>query len=118
MEDEGKRHHVRAVELLQRLNRLRVVLTGRSSDQRETGEGDDAVHQGLLRIQWVIEEGVDRLGKVKAAAEDRNDAGATELQFLDGGDVMRIVTCNDVAALQHQADHRSFAGFIGQVCAA
>ena len=29
LEDEGERHHVRAVELLQRLNRLGMVLTGR-----------------------------------------------------------------------------------------
>ena len=50
LEDEGKRHHVRTVELLQRLNRLGVVLTGRTADQRKTGEGDDAIHQGLLGV--------------------------------------------------------------------
>ena len=51
LENERKRHHVGTVELLQRLNRLGVVLTGRASNQRKTGEGDDAVHQRLLRIQ-------------------------------------------------------------------
>ena len=118
LEDEGKRHHVRTVELLQRLNRLGVVLTGRTSDQRKTGEGDDAVHQGLLGIQRVIEESVDRLGEVETAAEDRNHASATELQLLDGGHVMGIVTGDDVAALQHQTDHRPFAGFLRKVGAA
>ena len=117
LEDEGKRHHVGAVELFQRLNRLRVVLAGRTSDQRKTGEGDDAIHQGLLGIQRVVEESVDRLREVESTAEDRNHAGATELQFLDGGHVMRIVTGDDVAALENQADHRSFSGFLRQVCA-
>ena len=95
-----------------------MVLTGRTSDQRKTGEGDDAIHQGLLGIQRVVEESVDRLGEVETAAEDRNHASATELQLLDGGHVMGIVTGDDVAALQHQTDHRPFAGFLRKVGAA
>ena len=117
LEDQGQRHHVGAIELLEDLNCLGVVLASRAADQGEAGQGDHAIHEGLVGVQRVIEEGIDRLGEVQAAAEDGDDCGAPELQFLDDGDVVGLIAGDDVAALKHQADHGPFAGFVAQVLA-
>ena len=55
LEDQGQRHHVRAVELLEDLNRLGVVLASGAADQGEAGQGDHAIHEGLVGVQRVID---------------------------------------------------------------
>ena len=101
LEDKRQSHHVGAVELLQRLDRLGMILSGRATHQCKARQGNDAIHQRLLRVERVVEEGVDGLGEVQAAAEDRNHAGTAEFQLLNCGHVMGVITGDDVAALQH-----------------
>ncbi len=95
-----------------------MVLTGGTTHQSKAGQGDDSVHQWLLGVERVIEEGVHRLGEIQAPAEDRNHTGTAELQLLNGGHVVGVIAGDDVTALQHQADHRALACFVAEIRAA
>ena len=118
LEHQGQRHHVGAIQPLQGIDGLGVILSCGSSYQGETCEGDDAIHEWLFGIERVVKEGVDRLGEVETTAENRQHPRTAELQFLNDSHVMGIVTGDDVAALQHQANHRAFARFVAEVVSA
>ena len=118
LEHQRQGHHVGAVEALQRLDRLGVVLAGRAAHQGEAGEAHDPIHQGHLGVEGVVEEGIHRLGEIQAAAEHRNHGGAAVFQLLDHRHVVGLIAGHDVAALQHQADHRTLAGLLGEITAA
>ena len=118
LEHQRQRHHVRAIELLQHFDRLGVVLTGRAAHQSKTGQRHHAVDQRHVGIDRVIEEGVHRLGEVETAAEHRNHRGSAVFHLLNHRHVVGFIASDDVAALQHQADHGALAGFLREICAA
>ena len=115
LEYQRQRHHVGAIERFQRFHRLGMVLAGGPPHQRKAGERNHAIHDWQLRIEGVVEEGIHRFGEVEAAAEHRNNRGTSVFHFLDHGHVMGLIAGNDVAALQHQTDHRSPPRLIAEI---
>jgi hypothetical protein len=95
-----------------------VVLAGRAAHQGEAGKRHHAIDERHVGVDRVVEEGVHRLGEVEPAAEHWNHGGTAIFHFLDHSHVVGFIAGDDVAALQHQADHRALAGFLGEVFAA
>ena len=104
LEHQGQRHHVGAIEPLQGFDGLGVILASRPPYQGKTSQRYRGIHQCLVGVKRIKEEAVDRLGEIQAAAEHGHHASAAVFQFLDQRHVVGIVSGDDVAALQHQAD--------------
>ena len=92
-----------------------MILTGRPTHQGEACEGNDAIHEWFLWIQRIKEERIDGFGEVQTPAEDRDDPGATEFKFLNDGHIVGVITCDDVAALKNEPDHRAGASLFRQI---
>ena len=118
LKHQGQGHHVGAVQALQHLDGLGMVLAGGASDQGKTREAHHGINDGLVGVEGVLEEGIHRLGEVEAATEDGNHGGTAILELLNHRHVVGFIAGDDVAALQHQADHRTLACLIGELAAA
>mmetsp|Transcript_11005 Transcript_11005/g.26903 ORF Transcript_11005/g.26903 Transcript_11005/m.26903 type:complete len:312 (+) Transcript_11005:2848-3783(+) len=108
---EGQRHrdHVRHVELLQRVDRLRVVLASRATHEGEPGERQHGVDVRVLGngVEKVL---LDRDREVEAAGEDGDDLGAAGLELHHHASVVSIVASDQVRALKHHANHGRVLG--------
>ena len=115
LEYQRQRHHVGAIERFQHFHRLGMVLASGPPHQRKTGERYHTINNRQLGIEGVVEEGIHRFGEVEAAAEHGNNRGTSVFHFLDNSHVMGLIAGNDVAALQHQTDHRSPPRLIAEI---
>mmetsp|Transcript_28419 Transcript_28419/g.47713 ORF Transcript_28419/g.47713 Transcript_28419/m.47713 type:complete len:652 (+) Transcript_28419:1252-3207(+) len=104
LEHQRDGHHVGHVQALQGLHRLRGVLLGRASDERETGEGHDGVHKRLAR-HGVVVEAVQGAREVQTARENGHNLSTLGLHLLDDSGVVALVAGDQMRALQHEPDH-------------
>mmetsp|Transcript_14046 Transcript_14046/g.52677 ORF Transcript_14046/g.52677 Transcript_14046/m.52677 type:complete len:553 (-) Transcript_14046:271-1929(-) len=105
---EHQRHgaQVRAIQLLKRLDGLRVILRGRAANESEAREIDDRVDRDLAVEVEVV---VDRGREIQPSGVDVDDARATSFELGDEGDVVALVAGVDVRLLQDHADGGSSA---------
>mmetsp|Transcript_9499 Transcript_9499/g.20706 ORF Transcript_9499/g.20706 Transcript_9499/m.20706 type:complete len:516 (+) Transcript_9499:2694-4241(+) len=92
---------IRAVEILERGDRLRVVLRRRPAHERKSGEVDHDVHERLARIIEVV---VDANREVERASVRGHDESTPRLELHDERDVVSVVLRVDVRLLQDNAN--------------